>query len=346
MRKLASIQKVEEVQPIEGADKIEKVRINAWWVVAPKGQMKQGDLVVYYEVDSFLPNIEKYSFLLKGSTPKKMLIDGVEKEGIRLKTIRLRGQISQGLVLPLDGIDCVKDVGTDISELLGVIKWEQPISASLAGQVKGSFPAFLHKTDEERVQNIPDVIAHHAGKNGFYVSEKLDGSSATFYKKDGELGVCSRNLELKRTDGNTLWVIADEYNLQTVIPEGYAIQGEIIGVGIQGNPLKLSKHELFVFNVYDFISGRFLNLSEFQMFCHDNKLKSVPIINAEYTIPDSVDEILKYAEGESALNDSSEREGIVIRPVVESRETIGGLQDARFSFKAISNKYLLDERDS
>jgi RNA ligase (TIGR02306 family) len=207
--------------------------------------------------------------------------------------------------------------------------------------VKGAFPSFIPKTDEERVQNIPDVIARHQNNTKFYCTEKIDGCSATFYKKDGEFGVCSRNLELKETEGNTLWKIAKKYNLAEVLPEGYAVQGEIIGEGVQGNPLKQKGQDLYVFNVYHIGAGRYLNYYEMQEFCSGRKLRVVPTVAAEFVLNADVDGLLKEADGKSYINPSCEREGLVYRPMEEMQEEIGGVL-GRFSFKTISNSYLLN----
>lgn len=159
-RKLATIQKIREIRPIEGADAIELAIINNWQVVVAKDVgHKVGDFVVYCEIDSFLPIREEFEFLRKSSF-KKM---GVQ-EGFRLKTIKLRGQISQGLVLPisvLEGSDdaIVIEEGVDVSEVLGIVKYDPPIPAQLAGKVKGHFPSFIRKTDEERCLS-EDVIVN------------------------------------------------------------------------------------------------------------------------------------------------------------------------------------------
>jgi len=233
MRKLVTIQKIEEKKLIEGADKIEAARVKGWWIVVQKDQFRVGDSVLYYEIDSFLPVRPEYEFLLKGNKPKKMLFDGKEIEGIRLKTIKLKGQISQGLIMPIPEGLKIPDDG-DVSEELGVIKFEIPIPACLTGIIKGSFPAFLPKTDEERIQNMVDVL----NINTFYVTEKIDGTSTTFYKKDGVFGVCSRNIELVEGE-TTQWRIAKELDLINKIPDNFALQGELVGEGIQGNPLKI-----------------------------------------------------------------------------------------------------------
>jgi RNA ligase (TIGR02306 family) len=347
-RKLVSIQKIEEILPIEGADRIEKIRIKGWWVVSQKGVYKTGDLVLFYEIDSFLPIIPEYDFLLKGASPKKMLVEGVEKEGIRLRTVKLRKQISQGLIMPLSLLDDVdeivynvnienvkKDIGADVSELLGIIKYEPPISANLSGIIKGSFPYFIPKTDEERIQNIPEILNEPI--NEFWISEKCDGVSVSFYKKDGIFGVCSRNLELSDCDC-TQWNYAKEKNLINLLPEGFAIQGELVGEKIQGNPLKIKGHKVYFFNVYDINNRRYYNFNEFKYFIENIMMsETVPVIKQNTNIPRAVEELIKLAEGKSILNINVEREGIVIRPMIESK-----FKDERFSFKAINNVYLLN----
>lgn len=350
MRKLATIQKIADIQPIEGADAIEKVKVNEWWCVSKKGEFKIDDLCVYFEIDSLLPaSNEVFSFLGKGTKTKSMTIDGIVHTGYRLKTIRLRGQISQGLALHVDVFrhqgyfkSVTKEINDDVSEELGVVKYEAPIPAQLAGKIKGQFPGFLCKTDEERIQNLPEVIEKHRGLGTkFYISEKLDGSSATFYKKDGVFGVCSRNLDLLETEGNTLWAMARKYDLENKMDNNTALQGEIVGEGIQKNPLKIQGHDLFVFNLYNIATGGFVNFGDFKRMCEFLGVKTVPIVSQDSAIEGTVEEMLLNADGPSLLNENSTREGLVYRPLMELREQIGG-QDSRFSFKVISNKYLLN----
>lgn len=338
MRQLATIQQIAEIKPIEGADRIVMARINGWWVVTAKdNNFEVGQDVCYLEIDSFLPNIPPFEFLKKGSSLRKLMVDGVEREGIRLKTIRLRGQISQGLIMPLAELTnyskeplSEKTTGDDITEALGVYKWEPPIPAQLVGKVKGSFPGFLRKTDEERIQNMPDVLS------GFYVTEKLDGSSVTFYKKDGVFGVCSRNLDLLETEGNTQWRIARELGLAEKLPDNFAIQGELVGEGIQGNPYKIKGQKVYFFNAYNVVSGTYLNFEDFKQFFAGIGLQTVPILNEHFALPETVDDLLILANGQSALDGSVLREGIVVRPKIEMN-----YKGSRLSFKAISNQYLL-----
>lgn len=337
MRQLASIQKIAEIRQIEGADKIVKVRVKDWWIVTQKDSFKEGDWCVFYEIDSFLPIEPLYNFLLKGSKPKKMLVDGVEREGIRLKTIKLRGQLSQGLVLPLaEVLPTVNEKydgpieGLEVSELLNVIKYEAPIPADLQGKVLGSFPSFIPKTDEERIQNMAEVLC------GWYVTEKLDGTSVTFYKHDGHFGVCSRNQELLETPGNTQWKIARELGLPDKLPDNFAVQGELVGEKIQGNPLKITGQKVYFFNAYNIATGAYLPYKDLIVFCVERNLTTVPVLDPDFNLPKTTEELLKCADGKSQINPEVLREGIVVRPKAELT-----YKGQRLSFKAISNEYLL-----
>jgi RNA ligase (TIGR02306 family) len=334
MRKLVTIQKIDDIKPIDGADFIELARVKGWNVVVKKGEYKVDDMVLYYEIDSFLPIKPEYEFLLKGSKAKKMLVDGKEIEGILLKTKKLKGIVSQGLVMPLSLLNHIVDlnyynIGDDVSGVLGVVLYEMPIPAELQGKFKGNFPSFLPKTDEIRAQNMPDIF------NSFYISEKLDGCSVSYFKKDNVFGVCSRNLELEN-NGQTQWKIADKLNLQEVLPDNMAIQGELIGDGIQGNPLKIKGQELSVYNVYNIATGKYLDYKDFIEFCREKNLLTVPIIDEDFKLPNSLDEILKMADGKSLINKNEDREGIVVRPKIEAK-----YNGDRLSFKVISNNYLL-----
>ncbi len=331
MRKLVTVENIKEIKSIEGADSIESVRVRDWWVVAKKGEFKVNDFCVYFEIDSFLPIKSEYDFLLRGSKPKKMLVDGTEIQGIRLKTIKLRGQLSQGLVLPLPKELIDTEIGTDVSNFFGVIKYEMPIPIELSGKVKGGFPSFIPKTDEERIQNMSEILSN------FYVTEKLDGTSTTYYKKDGVLGVCSRNLELQESD-STQWRIAKQLDLINKLPDGFSIQGELIGEGIQKNPLKINGQRFYCFNVFSINTNQYLDFENFKAFCEAKGIDAVPILNENFCLPNTVEELLQGAEGKSKINENEEREGIVVRPKIEMQ-----FKDQRLSFKAISNKYLLTE---
>lgn len=362
-RKLASIRRISDIQPIEGADMIELAIVDGWKVVVAKNVgHKVGDMVVYCEIDSFLPIKEEFEFLRKSSF-KKM----GDQEGFRLKTIKLRGQVSQGLILPLsvfegygyrvsenllnenptlepnrsvispsDMIELV--VGNDVTEVLGIVKYEPPIPAELAGKVKGLFPSFIRKTDEERIQNLTSEYEKWRlqSQHQFYVTEKLDGSSATFYYKDGVFGVCSRNLELLETEGNTFWKVARELDLENKLKDygvNISVQGELIGEGIQGNPYKIKGQTVRFFNLFDIDLQEYHSLPTFQKTMNELGLETIPILDVRFTLPESIDELLKYADSKSVLNPNFDREGVVIRSL-----------DRTISFKVISNKFLLNEK--
>jgi len=342
-RKLATVRKIVDIQPIEGADMIELAIVDGWKVVVAKNVgHKVGDMVIYCEIDSFLPIKEEFEFLRKSSY-KKM----GDQEGFRLKTIKLRGQVSQGLILPISvlnptdtNIYVTPFEGLDVTDMLGIVKYEPPIPAELAGKVKGLFPSFIRKTDEERIQNLASEyeLFKTQNKEGvkFYVTEKLDGSSATYYFKDGIFGVCSRNLELLETEGNTFWKVARELMLEEklgTLDNNICLQGELIGEGIQGNPYKIKGQTVRFFNAFNIDTQEYLGLGEFIALINGMNLETVPVLDTNFTLPETVEDMLKVADDKSVLNFSFDREGIVIRS-----------SDRTISFKAISNKFLLNEK--
>jgi RNA ligase (TIGR02306 family) len=335
-RKLATVRIITDIKPIEGADMIELATVGGWNVVVAKNVThKVGDMVVYCEIDSFLPIREEFEFLRKTSY-KKM----GDQEGFRLKTIRLRGQVSQGLILPIHVLPLLEMVheGQDVTEMLGIVKYEPPIPAELAGKVKGQFPSFLRKTDEERVQNLVKEYEEYRyqSKHQFYITEKLDGSSATFYLNNGEFGVCSRNLELLETEGNTFWKVARETDLENKLRQygkNLSLQGELIGEGIQGNPYKIKGHTVKYFNVFDIDKQQRVGINDFLTIMDELNLDFVPYLEIPAMLPNTVEDMLKYAEGKSRLNSKTEREGVVVRSM-----------DNTISFKAISNNFLLNEK--
>lgn len=337
MRKMSTIRKIDAIGPIEGADAIEVATVGGWKVVVKKGEFAVGDTAIYCEIDSWIPT-ELAPFLSKGKEPREF--EGVKGE--RLRTVKLRGQISQGLLLPLGigvfDVNAVFDEGDDVSELLNVRKWERPMNAQLAGMALGNFPSLIPKTDQERVQNLKKEIAG-AVEQGmvFEVTEKLEGSSMTCYLIDGVFGVCSRNLDLKETEGNSFWATARAEDIEAKMREcgegNWAIQGELIGPGIQDNIYKLSKPEFHVFDVYNIDDGDYLKPEYRRALIERMGLKHVPVlITTDIGTGDMIG-LLAWAEGKSVLNDKQEREGIVFK------EVNGGM-----TFKAISNKYLLGEK--
>lgn len=352
MRKLASVRKIADILPIENADAIEVAVVDGWSVVTKKGEYQPGDLAVYFEIDSFVPE-HLAPFLTKGNAKAK------EYEGIignRLRTVKLRGQVSQGLLLGLRDPNVYKallglnDVyeGLDVTEQLGIVKYEPPIPACLAGEVEGMFPGFISKTDQERVQNIigsgPKFFV-----GDWEVTLKLDGSSMTMFTREGEVGVCSRNLWLKdnaANDGNTLVQFARGIDYTRTLPDvadlvgfDFALQGEIMGPGVQKNREKFSIHRFFVFDIYNITDSRYLSAGERKevlkiLLLHTDNVEHVPVIFSKFTVTEDnadLDMFLRMAERPSINHKIAE--GIVWK----------NLNNGDKSFKVISNHFLLKE---
>jgi RNA ligase (TIGR02306 family) len=332
-RKLASIQKVKALTPIEGADAIETATILGWQVVTKKGELKVGDLCIYCEIDSQLPEKETFEFLRQ----RKFVI----------RTVRLRGQISQGICFPLSLLPSHISIeeGLDVTDILEITKYEPPISAGLGGKVKGYFPGFIPKTDETRVQVLEEVINQHRGKV-FYASEKIDGASMTCYLNEGVFGVCSRALDLVESNDSLYWVCAKKFDLENKLKslEGdFALQGELAGEKIQGNRLKLKGLHFFVFNIFDIKAHRFLDYKDFHQLASKLNLEIVPIIEKNFLLTQEtkISDLVNYSIGKSLLNKDVWREGVVFRPLNETRDNYLG----RLSFKAINPEYLLKYGD-
>jgi RNA ligase (TIGR02306 family) len=339
-RKLATIRKIAAIEPIEGADAIEVAVVDGWKVVVKKGEFAVDSLAVYLEIDSWVPT-ELAPFLSKGKEPREF--EGVKGE--RLRTVKLRGQISQGLLLPINVLavktnsgsylgDWDQFEGYDVTERLGIIKWERPMNAQLAGMARGNFPAAVPKTDQERIQNLTRSFEQYK-LDTWSITEKLDGSSCTFYLDDEDVfHVCSRNLDLKEDEANSFWKVARKFNIEDIMRrnfmKGMAIQGEMIGEGIQGNQYK-TQLDFYVYDMYNTHTGQYILPVQLKAACEKLGLKHVPILAEATEIKEqTIQSLLEYAEGKSELNGSN-REGIVFKSnTVHDR-----------SFKAISNSWLL-----
>ena len=340
-RKLATIRTIANLEPIPNADLIEVATIDGWKVVVKKGDFQIGDKCVYCEIDSILPAGPEFEFL----APRHY----------RIKTIKLKGQLSQGICFPISILDGRKygtdtrespaysiDEGTDVTGLLKITKYEPYMPESLSGLAKGILPSSIPKTDEERVQNIPSVLQRHKNRL-MYITEKLNGTSMTVYYTD-EFGVCSRRLDLKETEDNAYWRMARIANLEEKLKSvgtPIAIQGELIGHGIQKNPYKLSQGDLQfrLFNVFDINRGQYFLFDALKSFAVAYDIPMVPVLDEEFELDHDVDALLQLAEGKSTLA-LVEREGIVFR----SLDFVYDQDIGRLSFKAISNKYLLSEK--
>ncbi|MDO9154350.1 MAG: RNA ligase (ATP) [Paludibacter sp.] len=334
MRNLASIQKIKALEPIEGADAIEKATVLGWQLVVKKGEFNVGDLAIYVEIDSVLPDKPEFEFL--------------KSRGMRIRTVRLRGQVSQGICFPLQFLptDFNIEEGADCTQVLGVTKYEPPIPACLSGKAKGRFPSFIPKTDETRVQVLQSTLDKYKGEK-CYITEKVDGSSATYYINNGEFGVCSRNLELIEDDENSLWKVARQLDVENKLrslSKNIALQGELVGEGIQSNKLRLRGQTILFFNAFDIDKFEYLNFRDFQHLLSTLELPMVPIVSVDYELENDIDAIVKMGVRKSIICPEVWAEGIVIRPITDKIDlqlSDNNFSNNRVSFKAINPEFLL-----
>jgi len=343
IRKLARIEKLSKIEPVnpatcltpEEADTYCLGHVLGWIVLVKKGQFSEGDLVVFAEIDSVFPENEKYEFL--------------KPTDYRVKTYRRFGAYIQGVVFPLtilkdlpssDAITMTE--GTEVTAVLGIKKFDPE---SRVEPKSGDFPEFLKKTEEQRVQTLPWLV-EKCKDVAFYVTEKLDGESATFFLNNGIYGVCSRNKEVTGS-GNKLVQTGKELGLEEKLRKfgmDIALQGEIIGEGIAENKYKIKGKTIRFYNVFDIGSQKYYDLEDFEKFIIDHLgLETVPILDRNYRLPETFEDLLAAADGISVLNDKQNREGIVVRPLKETSlpKQFDDDEDQRFSFKVISNKFLL-----
>lgn len=343
MRKLASVQRIYRIDPIEGADRIELAHVLGWQCVVNKGSFEPMDLGVYFEIDSYLPIRDEFEFL-RSSSYKNTDIMG---EGFRLRTQRFRGQISQGLLLPLSifpEIPVNPEVGMDVTDLLGVREWEIEERAMSGGTAIGTLPYDIPHTDETRVQEMPELIQEFAGLK-YYISTKMDGTSCSIGVDENGFHVTGHNYEYKDDGMSDFYnfinergyrerveTLARDNNMRTL-----TLQGEFCAPGIQKNRLRLAKPEWYVFTIRE--NGRRVGLYRMLEICDALGIEHVPIEEVGKDLPEkypTVEALLTRADGEYPKG--GKKEGIVVRPVepVYSTSISGSL-----SMKVVSNKYLL-----
>lgn len=354
MRKLATIQVIKKVTPLENADTLEVATVLGWNVVVKKKEFFENQKCLFIEPDSFLPIHPVFDFMEKNGR-KTMEINGETREGYRLRTIRLRGQVSQGLILSIEELlslinveyqelrDLLENFGEDISEGLGIYKYESPIPSSLSGEVKGPFPSFISKTDETRLQSVPEIINRNHNKL-VHITEKIDGSSTTIYMDNGELNVCSRNLNLKESDKNSFWRIANKLNLKEKMKrfnDDIVLQGELVGPGINGNKLKLKELDLYVFNVYSRKLNTYLDVIDAKRVLDFLDIKQIPILGSA-NLTGTVSDWVKLATIKSTINPDVWAEGIVVKSFDSS---LVDFETGRLSFKVINPEFLLEYKE-
>jgi len=342
-RKLASVQYIHNITPIEGADHIELAHVLGWQCVVNKGQFQPGDLGVYFEIDSFLPTRQEFEFLRKSCYKESDILG----PGFRLRTQKFRGTVSQGLLLPLSIFPEIPDdtaIGTDVTDLLGVKKWEIEERATTGGTVIGILPSDVPHTDETRIQAMPELLEAFRGKD-YYISTKMDGSSHSISIDSDGFHVTGHNYEYKDDGSSHFFELVKARGYREKLNQYMAdhgihtltIQGEFCAPGIQGNRLKLTKPEWYVFTVR--IDGKRVRLEKMKEVADAINALTVPIEETGTDLPSiypTVEALLQRAEGQ--YPNGGPKEGIVIRTVEPEFSTlISGL----LSMKVVSNKYLL-----
>lgn len=358
MRKLASIQRIEWLRPIEGRDRIELAGVLGWQVIVKNGEFHIGELCIYVEIDSILPEKPEFEFL--------------RSKNFRIKTMKMAGVLSQGIVFPLDILppDVIEKaaVGDDVTNILGITKWEpyaesapepkkkrskwimlmyripflRPLARKLTSDrsKRNKWPDFIVKTDETRVQNMPWVFDDRSIE--YQVTEKVDGQSGTFFVEKRlpgvyDFGVCSRNFRLAKPDSSSYWYVAKKYNMkQTLLnmmkqkfpnAKWIAIQGECVGPGIQGNKYKFKDRDLYCFNLI--VDGTKLDNIKGREIAKEYGLQWVPTVDDYFRLPETLDDLLAFATSDSVFGNTL-REGIVLRNYSRN-----------ISFKAVSNEFLM-----
>lgn len=364
-RKLVTLRKISAIIPIDKCDNIVLAIIDGWSVIVKKTEFNVNDMCLFFEIDSFIPASDTRFEFLKKTTE----FDG--QTGYRLKTMKMKGVISQGLALPFSMFPELSPGLEDYSDQLNVIKYDNAAQEHMqrpglkAGKPRGSFPSFIPKTDQERIQNLTHLWHTLPSDAQFEETLKLDGSSMTCYKTaytptlwdkiksffgyklmNYHFGVCSRNLELAPDANNTItfdnqgesseysqsnfWTAAKKYSIESKLPVGYAVQGELIGPKIQANHEKVSTLEYYVFDVFDISTGLYLTPIKRREFCALHNIPHVPVVDTAFTpFQYSLQDLLEHVDGES-MNPGTISEGRVYKHLT-----------SQLSFKVINNKYLL-----
>ena len=338
-RKLVSIQQIQHIEAIEGADRIVKATVLGWAVVVLKDEFQVGDTCIYMEVDSFLPVTDERFEFLRASSYRNNDYMG---EGYRIRTVRLRKQISQGLLLKTELFPEVQGcvIGDDVTALLGVKKYEMPEQNTGFGIATGGFHPYAHKTDELRIQSEPRLLQILKGLP-YYISTKMDGASTTISVDGDVVRVFNRNREILDDDSSIVWNFVHKHGIDLkmkALGGDFSIQGEFCGPCIRGNHLKLKEFQLYLYSVNDAL-GKRGTLDDLMDISKKLELEMVPIDEIGPSFNYTLEELIEMARGRYASG--IHREGIVIRPLVPFESE--GMH--ALSFKVINNDFLLKVED-
>jgi RNA ligase (TIGR02306 family) len=334
MRALVTIQRVKAISAIPNSDFLEAAHVMGWQCVVKKSEFKAGDLGVYFEVDSFLPVDPRYEFL-RSSSYRENEDNG---RGFRIRTVKMRGQLSQGLFLAFSLFPELEGSGEgeDVTEKLGVKKWYIPETATAGGIIIGERPNGIPASDEIRIQSALELMDSLRGKP-YYITTKMDGTSGIVYYIDGKLGCCSRNKEIKDEADALYWTPVYKYGLKEKLAQygkNIVLTGEICGPGIQKNRLRLPALEWYIFDVKDWDSGSYLPYDEALGLCSSLGLSFVPLEERGDSFGYTLEELLEKARGK--YPSGLDKEGIVVRDAAFPKTV---------SFKVLNNDALLKEKD-
>ena len=384
IRKLATVATVLDVAPIQWADSIEQIQIRGWKVVSKKGEFKVGDKCIYIEIGSVCPDgipeefkEEMYTLtkrLSKNPSEKNILqerIDEISKLNTRpefeflrgkkflIKTAKIRGVVSMGIVFPLSILENVGvnlntfelTDGMDLTDLLGITQYIEPEPVNLGGDAKGKFPINQLTSDEERIENLNHVYST-LRQYKYIVSEKLEGTSSTFFLSNGEFGVCSRSLNLKETEKNTLWKVARKLNIEEKMRKfaenhrlvNFNIQGEVVGEGIQSNIYKLKSQTVRLYAAFNIDTQTYFEYEEFLQMIEEMGLETCPIIYTDYELPSNFDDLFELVDNFKTtfgnIVGKFVAEGLVfVAKNVRPHETITRSNFNRLSFKVKARTY-------
>lgn len=378
-RELAYVVKVDEIRPIEGADRVEIAVVNGWHIMVRKDQFKPGDLAVYFEIDSKVPAKEPFMFLegkhfkvktqkyFKGTVISQGLLMGFEdfgwdKDAHKLgdfltKELEVTYSVEEDNIRKAPSVDKYKRMAQRNGKLFAhqPFRWLMRrtwgkkllfVFFGKKGDKKATWPAWVAKTDEERVENMPWIFDN---KSPFVATEKIDGTSTTFTMKRGKFGkndfyVCSRNVVFDKPDKNCFYdtnvyiEMAEKYNIEKILEsiltddptlDWVTLQGETYGAGIQKRDYGLKEHRFAGFNFITSKEGRWDSVRAAKFMTQYN-IPWVPILDENYILPDTIEELRAFSHSDGSRIDGVIKEGIVFRS-----------QDGSMSFKCVDPEFLM-----
>jgi len=331
MSKLAYIETIHSITPHPNPEvlRLECAKIKEWPVVVSKGQFKNGDKVVFIEIDSIVPPTENFKFM--------------EKQKYRVWNARFKGTPSSGLVQPLSILPNGEyNIGDDVTSILGVLKYEKPETFINNGETKGGFPSSLISiSDELNLLSYPEALLELDGKE-VVITQKMDGSSTTFIYNNSEFDACSRRLKLKEGEGFPYQMV-DKYDIKSKLIQlnkNIAIQAESIGTGLNGNRLELKDRQLRIFRAKDLDTRNLYTWDELNTLCNTLNIPIVPLID-RFVFDKNIHtvEYFRQIADKQLYPNNKPAEGIVVSPIIPFYSNSIGKS---WSLKIINQNYKQD----